>query len=458
MKKIINSESILFLLALFLFAFLVLFVRNPDPVLTNILYAEDGSWTGLLISNGFLKSLWIARPDYFVFLNLALLQISIWINKLAFGYDFGIYPRVVAFVSYAFFAGAAVIAWYSMKNYLSQVSRIIIYFSIILVPLQGSANEVIGRLVNIGFILPVVLISILAIRENLNRLKKILVDFAILLISLTNPICIGITFVYFTFKFYFVLREKNKTINIHQTLKKIITSLLVIALLTSLIAARYIWLGTLSDLAKAPLVVSNLFEIIVARSIIFPLVLPFYRHTSNLTAVIGLIFFLSIFFIGYYSRLKSDYSGRLFGLAIFFALITLSFTIVAMRPGLTNFIGNYSGTYPDRYFMGQYLLSVLVIAWSFDGIIRRWSKSQLFYVTAITSLISLLIFLPWLRSFEFYESRFPMQLDKSFKESITLEYIKNPSINQYRIPIYPEGWFIDLPSEYVKGTALSKGK
>jgi hypothetical protein len=70
----------------------------------------------------------------------------------------------------------------------------------------------------------------------------------------------------------------------------------------------------------------------------------------------------------------------------------------------------------------------------------------------------MLIFLPWLGSFEFYEPRFPMRLNKGFKEAITLEYIKNPTINLYHIPIYPEGWFIDLPAAYAKGTALPKGK
>ena len=443
---------------LFLLATILFFIRNPDPVLTNILYAEDGVWSGMLLDKGFFASLWSARSDYFVFGNLALLQIAIWINKLAFGHDLSMYPRIVAFVSYMFFAGSAVTLWYGMKGYMSQFSRLLLYFAVILITLGNSANEILGRAANIGYVFPVVLVAILAIREKSVGAMRVLTDVVMILLSITNPICIGMWFAYVAWKVWAARKTKKGAIAaISEIGRSGLYSTLILLLVVALIAARYIWGGNQSDLGRDTLMIGHLVEAVLARPILFPWVAAFYNHMSDSTALLGMVLFVGVFVAGYYSREKNDVSGRIFGCAIFATLIMYSIAVIVLRPGLTAWIGDYRETYPERYFMGQYLLSVLLMIWALDGIVPRWFRQFPVPIFALVLLVALPIVVSWFRVFEFYESRAIIASSGSFKASVTAEFMKNPSNKLYSVPIYPKDWIIVLSAPYARATALSEG-
>ncbi|WP_283743909.1 hypothetical protein [Sideroxydans sp. CL21] len=450
-------DSIFGASTLFLLAVIVFFIRNPDPMLNSGIFTEDGLWTGMLLDKGFWTSLWYARSDYFVFGNLVLLQIAVWLNKLAFGYDLSMYPRIVAFVSYMFFAGAAVTIWYGMKGYISEFSRLLLYIAIVLLTLGNSANEVLGRASNIGFILPVILVAILAIREKSVGLKRVVADSSMILLSITNPICIGMWFVYVAWKVWTARKAKGVIAAMSGIGNSGLFSTLILLLIIALIAGRYIWRGNPSDLGRDTLIISHLVEAVVARPILFPWVATVYNHMSDGMALLGIVIFVGVFVAGYYSREKNDATGRMFGVAIFATLIMYSIAVIVLRPGLTAWIGDYRGIYPERYFMGQYLLSVLLMIWALDGIVRRWTQQFSVAVIALVLLVALPIIDSWFSAFEFYEPRAVFVTNATFKESVTVEYMKNPSSSMYRIPTYPKDWFIDLSAPYARATALSEG-
>ena len=107
--------------------------------------------------------------------------------------------------------------------------------------------------------------------------------------------------------------------------------------------------------------------------------------------------------------------------------------------------------------MGQYLLSVLLMVWVFDGIVRRWSFQYPVPVITVVLLAALPIVASLFSTFEFYEPRTVFSTNGKFKESVTAEYMEKTSREMYRVPIYPKGWFIDLPAPYARATALSEG-
>jgi len=230
---------------------------------------------------------------------------------------------------------------------------------------------------------------------------------------------------------------------------------LIFLSLTLVIASRYHLNGNPSDLGRDKLIIAHFIESIIARPILFPWISTFYHHMSDTLTFFGFALFLTIFFFGYYSYQKNETAERVIGLGIITTLLFISILIIILRPGLTNWIGNYKGIYPDRYFMGQNLLSIWLILWALNGIKRRWFNEFPLTVISLSSFILIPIIISFLGVFEFYKSRAQIPLSNSFKESIAFEYTKNPSASIFRIQTYPEGWFVDLPAPYARATALS---
>ena len=105
-----SRRRLLTFVLLWIVGTLVLLLRNPDPLLHPVLYAEDGPWMGALLSGGFADLLLHARGDYFVWGNVLLLYLALGINHLLFGFDITHLPQVVAVVSCAFLAAIAALA------------------------------------------------------------------------------------------------------------------------------------------------------------------------------------------------------------------------------------------------------------------------------------------------------------------------------------------------------------
>ena len=83
-------------LSLFLLGTILLFFRSAYSFITPYLYAEDGSWIFQIINDGFLHT--FVNQRYFMTGYLILEEISIWINKLLFGYNLRYLPDVISVI------------------------------------------------------------------------------------------------------------------------------------------------------------------------------------------------------------------------------------------------------------------------------------------------------------------------------------------------------------------------
>src|SRR5579883_689676 len=129
------TKKCLVVLALFLVGIIVLTVRNPDPLVNPALFAEDGKWTGLGLSYGWLHTMFHTRTDYFTVGNILLLFLATKLSCLLSGNPLSLLPQSVAIVSYAFFSGVATTAFLITKESLPLISRIILFILLLLLPL-----------------------------------------------------------------------------------------------------------------------------------------------------------------------------------------------------------------------------------------------------------------------------------------------------------------------------------
>ena len=85
-------------------ALLILFARAPAAVVSPMFFAEDGPWTGMVLTRGVWDTARHARGDYCVLGNAALIGCGIAACRWTCGGDVFSLPACLAVVSYLFFA------------------------------------------------------------------------------------------------------------------------------------------------------------------------------------------------------------------------------------------------------------------------------------------------------------------------------------------------------------------
>lgn len=120
-----------------------------------------------------------------------------------------------------------------------------------------------------------------------------------------------------------------------------------------------------------------------------------------------------------------------------------------MRPSLTQQLGGYNQTFPDRYFMGINAIVVVITLVSTSSLL---GSSKLIIKFSAAILLTALIIMygksaPWI--FETYETRMPLMVGASFSDQLC-ESGKDPTKSVdglIVVPIYFEGWSISIPSQ-----------
>lgn len=89
-------------------SFLIFFIRNPDPFINPVFYAEDGSsYVASILNRGFWFALFHARPDYYVFGNVILTEVALIINYVIYPGSILHLPQNIALISYLFYGFVA---------------------------------------------------------------------------------------------------------------------------------------------------------------------------------------------------------------------------------------------------------------------------------------------------------------------------------------------------------------
>ncbi len=428
-------------LSLILIGVLVLICRNPDPFIHPIIYGED-CWAGLGLSQGWYYALLHARPDYLVMGNIILLWIATQCCMLFFGNPILYLPQSIALVSCFFYSSAAVIAFYIIRNIVPLLFRIALLIFLILMPLGFSQNEIFGRTVQVGYYIPLIAIMLFYLRSRCNGfISRSIIDLFLFLCAATNPIVIGFTLAY-------IVWDMLQNSNIKNALaRNIVLSLSLLALAIYLIPRI---MSDHTNRLQGIFDFKQLIEAICARSILFPIIFPWYDKLSDTLSICLLAGWISLI-IHAYLRSKNILGKRL----ILFLSIGLIVTIVAtltMRPGLTVALHKYQTSFPDRYFMGINAIAIFLTVLALGLLAMSTNKLSIFLSWICLGIIVCDYCFHLNCFFEWYSSRFSIiQSASSMTFETQLKAI--PIVSDSRlinIPIYPTTWTMEIPVKWIK--------
>ncbi|OEF10163.1 hypothetical protein [Aliivibrio logei] len=409
-----------YILLYFLIGFSILFLRSSDAFLVPTFYAEDGVWLGNAISDGWVNAFINTRADYFVIGNLLILFISSNLSNMITGSEFLLTPIFIAIFSNIFFITVFYSCAAVIKSYLSisEKYKFTLFLLFVLIPLGDHSNEVLGRALQIGFFMPVLALNALLLSKKSELSKKSTISILILSL-LTSPLSIIPIFV-----FYIKDIAYNRKLSIICNDKfKIIAYVSIF----SITVGRIIY--SAQNLIRAQSVehVDNIIELFFARSILYPVIYPFYTHLNNYIVIL-LTIMLVLFFYG--AVKKSSYL-----ISVLIINILLMFTALYLtRPDITNYISGYSRTFPDRYFMTINLLAMMSI---YTLILS--SKPNLKKIT-LTSVIVLTL-LSFNKLFDLNKPKQNFSKGQSFINSachsLTLPYTQIPP-GMWKMRVSPE--------------------
>lgn len=427
----------------------ILILRDADPLLNLVVYTEDGQWIGFALTRGWVDTFLHAKPSYFVWGNLLLLWAAAGASSLSCGTPLSCLPFWIAISSYLFFAACAVFVWTATREILPRFGRLALFAFLLLVPLGDSSNEIIGRLSNVGFVLVPVCVSGLFVLESfeLSRLQRWSVELMLVLCAATNPVCIFLIGVHATWRAIAMRGTPGLFFRIHGRSLSGLAGLLVLALIRRQGA----------PIVTGRLIPAHLVEVAVARSLLYPFVFPFYVRLSDGWTVGLLVIALASGVILY--RGLDCSRARRWVLYCCFGFVVYLLATLGMRPSLTEQLGAYRTTFPDRYFMGlNALVGMVVIPLAFQRLIDKsrlvvavgWAVRGGLVLLAITQV-------PFL--FELDRPRFVVRAGPSYAEQLCRtadlqdHFLLGTSPDVIDVPIYSAGWSMRVPRPLLQATA-----
>lgn len=426
--------------ALFAVGVILLFLRNPHPVFNPIVYAEDGVWTALALREGWLDAFLFSREDYFVFLNTLLLLVSLLIAMAVGGGTIEALPYSIAAVSYSFFSMFAIFVFATVKSVSSSKTGLFAFLLVLLIPLGATQNEIIGRILQIGFFVPALSVMLFFWRDKFeSRYKRGAIDVAIFISAGTNPVVFVLAFFYLSYRLYceqFALRRFLHS----NALLIALLSLLAITILPRMV-------GGGSGGIPVGFAAENLVEAVFARSILYPLVFPWYSKLSDSVALVLFAVFATFVFVSIRCAVTHD-SRKLIYLLIGSVVVYTALTMV-MRSGLTVFLNDYQATFPDRYFMGINVLISILIAVCLAQLLSN-EKARVVGILLFALVASVYVFKGG-RIFEWERSRMPIGDSATFHDQICFSQTSSGMADIQIYPVLPN-WKMLIPQRYIEKT------
>jgi hypothetical protein len=441
---------------------IILYLRNAHSIIVPVLYTEDGVWSAGLINRGFFDMLFNARADYFVFGNIVLLGVSQLINFLLFGLNLTYLPHFISFFSMLFYAVLAITPVVLLRGLLRIEARLLLWLLVLLVPLGDSSYEILGRLSNIGYVFLFLSFCLLVFRHNFlsdGPSKQIVViDVVLFICANTNPLCYLLITISFSIEAWNHWKT-HSDLTLFVWFKKYLTRFSVRSafILLFILFFMALWLllrekGEYTFLA-GDIVLTNIPEMIVARTFLYPIIFPIYSYFNNITSSILLLVVIAtiIWLIKGKQREKSILTSAVL------VLILNTGVLLESRPGLTAVLDHFRSSYPDRYYFGLTLFVYLVITSAlsagFGGQYKCWRRIVANLLAG--GLIALYIGnSPFL--FEFAKPRFKELPTHSFYDEMKNAYVNGGESGsngiRYKVALNPAPWVTHFPAVYVVST------
>lgn len=431
-----RAGLVLGVIAMLILAGAILTLRNLEPLTNSFTYTEDGVWLGHAMSKGWWYAIVNAKTDYFVWGNLLFIYLATLASDIFCGDKLVCYPEALSFWSYFFYSSVSVLCYYVTKDLIPEVVRWIVFLATLLIPLGDSSGEIFGKISNIDYYF-VLITTLLIFVKSRKAAATPLIDTILLLCAATNPVCLILTLALSTF----TLLDRD--------FKKFVKKYGAV-LFGCLVIGALIFFRITASPAKGVIGsfrLESLIEVSLARAFIYPLAFPFYNQLSD-TIVVTLSLALITLLGALLAKEKSREVKTLISMCAIAYFIYVFFTVY-MRKSLTEVLGGYAGTFPDRYFMG---LNVIVI---FSLLVLAGSALRASRTARIAGTVTLVSFtalyaanVAWL--FEGEAARMQFAGTLTFQDQLC-SASRQPADTEGNVSVslYPAGWFATFPKDKV---------
>jgi hypothetical protein len=417
---------------------IVLFIRNPDPVLNPALFGEDGTWLIGFLTHDLQAAYFGTRLDYLTFGQSAILNAAVFLNQVFFGDSIAHLPQIMAGLSYLFWASVAATAFAGLRPWLRAEWRVAVVAIIFLMPLGVHSNEVLGRILNLGFMFFPLAVFLILLRPQV-RFEgwKYFIDMLLLVCCATNPLCIALVGGHALLSAISTYR-RDRSIPVRD---------LVVGCGIGLLCLFYLYrFGDAPKVGMEELNPSRLVEAIFARSLLYPFIFPVYQGLSDAWS---LALFLALAALMGWALVRAEASGKMvgFGLATATAIVVLG--TIATRYSLTAHLHGYTSTFPDRYYYAQNVMIVVCMAWAMSRTPARVSISTFLLLGVIYAGGSQHLF-------NFGSPDLPISEAGNLQTSAARVIEQAGDIHPAQvlaIPTYPHGWYTQAPAYVVEATA-----
>lgn len=415
----------------FFLAMIAFIARSPEPLANPLLYAEDGSWTGIGLTEGWLHALLHARPDYLVALNVLLLWLAVQLGWLFSGDPLTALPVYIAIVSFAFLAGTVALLFITLKRACGPWAGIAGAIWLTLMPLGYTQNEIFGRILQLGFYVPLLTVALLFWRDEIEkRSARLGIDALIVLCAATNPVVFLIVGAYGIVDWW---REKR----LWSSVRRLASLAVPMIILAAYIAPRLEGHGGIVGASDN----SNWIEAAVARTVLYPILFTVYEYLNDLTSILLLI--PLIMGVATAAIIAKRPARNLIVLTTIGLLIYILATL-GNRPGLTGNLSAYSFAMPvDRYFMGINALAILLFTATGAELFVRRKLRPLLYGGSAVLIASYATHANIL--FE-AEPRIELGYGYSFEQLMCFGQAVPGDPDRSVVPINPFGWNMEVPS------------
>jgi hypothetical protein len=412
--------------SVFCVSFLLLLYRSPSPVFFPDFYAEDGKdYLALLrsvpaggwILGNFLRVAFTPHHGFFLFGNVLLAQLAIGLNALAFHGDAADLPRAMSLVSYGLFAALFGAAAVLLRKRTGLLTVWLTCMALCALPMPRSPELVLGRISNCGLLafFGAVLICLQRALYTRTRANAVLCDLGFVFCAYSNPMVI----VLLPFLYARELRATALTRALRISAVERISAMAVIVCcaINALICLQRGVLSPGASYMESPFVWKSAIEVLLGRSIFYPLIYLVYGHMSN---VIVLALAVATGWAVWKCAVRASASDRWWYAAVVFALISSTVLAAIFRPGISVWAWEYDVNkvaHPEFFYVQNYL-GILLLALLFQDVARASPPRVRLGITTALGIVIVTMFLsskssaagPW----NLYLGTFSQELEQQY--------------------------------------------
>ncbi|WP_252254642.1 hypothetical protein [Clostridium sp. ZBS12] len=449
-RDVVHKYVIYFLLIVL--AFSIISLRDLSFITEPTIYAEDGVYITNIFNNGLINSMFGTRggtsADFQNTGSYILLYMALILNKLFNGYDLSYLPTYIGIVSNLFFAIVALLSYIAFKPIGKRCSYII-FFSVVLIPTGRFGAEIFGRTLNTVFIWPVltaVLLMILYKKSKKNYLTNIIIGIICLLSCLSFPISYGIVGIYLCYTLLLaIINSKSKIKWVLRNSILLINIVIGIYLLPTMINSK----GITETMQFKK---DSLIEFAIARHILYPFIPTLYRFFNDTFTIIMFSIYACIVLYAMYLKVKKSEIESTYFFIIGFTIVYWVGSVV-MRIKMTSLFNQYQSSFPDRYFYGCNILSVMVLVYALEVIFENFNIKEKVVYSIQTFIIVAMLINPYVFGIAASDIKLIGGYNKGIFNQCILNSMKEENFNKENsmisVDIYPKEWKMDIPYIYV---------